>query len=125
VVPGSGLSADRAGPVAPVGRKRGGRWVQAPSAPGAAAADVPTDAVWLLPTPEFRRAAFDHRATLWTIADTTTDPERALRNLLERDRLCTERLAAETTAMGLPAITVDTTMSEDELFDQVTEALGL
>src|SRR5262249_51863659 len=52
-------------------------------------------AVWLAPTPEFRRAAFAHRGTLWKIPEKTSHPERALSNLLERDRLFTEELVAE------------------------------
>jgi hypothetical protein len=52
----------------------------------------PRHAVWLLPTPQFRRAALDARGTLWQIAGKTSDPPRALGNLLERDRLFTERL---------------------------------
>jgi hypothetical protein len=52
----------------------------------------PGHAVWLLPTPGFRRAAFDRRG--WEIPPRTGDPERARRNLLERDRLFTDRLFA-------------------------------
>ncbi len=85
----------------------------------------PDHAVWLLPTPEFRRAAFDRRGSLWTIAGKTSAPERALRNLLERDRIFTERLHAETKDLELPVIEVDTAMTEDELTDRVTEAFGL
>ncbi|MGH3754843.1 MAG: hypothetical protein ACRDRP_19520 [Pseudonocardiaceae bacterium] len=48
--------------------------------------------VWLLPTPEFRRAAMESRGTLWDIPNKTGDPERALRNLLERDHMFTECL---------------------------------
>ena len=50
---------------------------------------------------------------------------RARRNLLERDRLFTDRLRSETARLGLPAIEVDTTMTEDELTDRVTKSLGL
>jgi hypothetical protein len=41
---------------------------------------VPDHAVWLLPTPGFRRAAFDSRGSLWEIARKTSDPDRALHN---------------------------------------------
>jgi 2-phosphoglycerate kinase len=85
----------------------------------------PGHAVWLLPTPEFRRAAFEHRGSLWTIAGKTSNPERALRNVLERDRMFTERLHTETKRLELPVIEVDTTMTEDELTDRVTELFGL
>jgi 2-phosphoglycerate kinase len=53
---------------------------------------TPHHAVWLLPTPEFRRAAFASRGSLWEIARKTSDPEKALQNLLERDRMFTDRL---------------------------------
>jgi hypothetical protein len=81
--------------------------------------------VWLLPTPEFRRAAFEGRGSLWEIAGRTGDPERALRNLLDRDRMFTERLVAETTRLGLPVIPVDVGMTEDELTARVAEMLEL
>ncbi len=86
---------------------------------------VPSHAVWLLPTPGFRRAAFDRRGSSWEIARKTSDPDRALRNLLERDRLFTERLDEEARRLGLHAIEVDTTMTEDDLAQRVTEAFGL
>jgi hypothetical protein len=84
----------------------------------------PTHAVWLLPTPRFRWAAFNSRGTAWDIADRTTDPERAQRNLLERDRMFTDRLTAETRCLELPSVEVDT-MSEDVLFRVVAEKFML
>lgn len=83
-------------------------------------------AVWLLPTPEFRRAVFDSRGgAAWDFLAKTGDPERALRNLLERDGLFTDRLAEQTQHLGLPAITVDATITEDELVQRVAEVFGL
>lgn len=82
-------------------------------------------AVWLLPTPDFRRVAFDSRGSSWQIAGKTSDPGRALRNLLERDRMFTERLYEEAKRLGLRVIEADTTMTEDDLAKCVTEALGL
>jgi hypothetical protein len=84
----------------------------------------PEHAVWLLPTPGFRRAAFGRRGSLGQIAGRTSDPDRALANLLERDRLFTERLRRETGELGLRAIEVDTTMDEDELAGRVAQAFG-
>jgi len=86
---------------------------------------VPGHAVWLLPTPDFRRAALDSRGSLWKIPGKTTDPDRALRNLLERDRLFTRRLTEETARLALSAIEVDTTVTEDDLTERVTQAFGL
>ena len=61
---------------------------------------TPHHAVWLLPTPEFRRAAFASRGSLWEIARKTSDPEKALQNLLERDRMFTDRLRQEARRSG-------------------------
>jgi 2-phosphoglycerate kinase len=85
----------------------------------------PGHAVWLLPTHDFRRAAFESRGSTWTIAGRTSDPERALHNLLERDRMFTDRLRAETRRLGLTAIEVDGTMTEDELIARVRDEFGL
>jgi 2-phosphoglycerate kinase len=82
----------------------------------------PPRAVWLLPSAGFRRAAFESRGSTWQIARRTSDPERALRNLLERDRIFTDRLRDE--VRGLPVIEVDQ-QTEDELMAQVTEIFGL
>jgi hypothetical protein len=85
----------------------------------------PRQAVWLLPSPDFRRAALTGRGGLWTIAGKTTDPPRALDNLLARDAMFTDRLAAETAALGLPSIAVRPGRTEDQLEAGVAAALGL
>ncbi|MEP6696316.1 MAG: AAA family ATPase [Pseudonocardiales bacterium] len=81
--------------------------------------------VWLLPTPEFRLAAFDSRGTAWEVSRKTGDPLRARWNILERDRMFTDRLLEETKRLELPAIEVDTTIGEEHLADQVSQAWGL
>jgi 2-phosphoglycerate kinase len=86
---------------------------------------VPSHAVWLLPTPDFRLAALDRRGTLWQTARETSDPDRALRNLLDRDRMFTERLYEEAKSLGLRVIEVDTTVTEDALAERVMGALEL
>lgn len=86
---------------------------------------VPEQAVWLLPTPGFRRAAFHSRGSTWDIARRTSDPETALRNLLERDRMFTERLREEASQLELRVFEVDATVSEDQLSELVTAAFGL
>lgn len=88
---------------------------------------VTEQAVWLLPTPGFRRTAFEHRGGTWAIAGRTSDPQRALRNLLERDHLFTERLREETRRLGLCAVDVDvdTPTTEDDLVARVAAAFGL
>jgi hypothetical protein len=86
---------------------------------------TPDHSVWLLPTPEFRRAAFVSRGSLWEIARKTGNPEKALHNLLERDRMFTGRLRQEAHCLGLPVIEISTAMTEDDLARRVTEAFGL
>ncbi|TQM66488.1 shikimate kinase [Actinomadura hallensis] len=82
----------------------------------------PRRAVWLLPTPEFRRAAFETRG--WDIPLRTSDPDLARRNLLERDRMFTDRLRKETELLGLPTVEITTAMSEDESTERVRRAFG-
>jgi hypothetical protein len=86
----------------------------------------PGHAVWLLPTPGFREAVFAGRggASSGFVAR-TADPERALANLLERDRLFTDLLRAETARLALPVVEVDATMTEDELARRVAALLAL
>ncbi len=79
----------------------------------------------MLPTRGFRRAAFESRGTLWDIAGKTSDPPRALDNLLERDALFTDRLRTETEALGLHHIPVTAALSEDDLVRQVGDLFGL
>ena len=82
-------------------------------------------ALWLLPTPDFRRLAFESRGTLWDIAGRTTRPHVALTNLLERDRLFTNRLRKWTSELGLPTMTVDGTVDEANLAAAAAGRLGL
>jgi hypothetical protein len=78
------------------------------------------------PTPEFRQAVVDSRGgPKWGFLGKTSDPERALRNLLERDVMFTHRLYEEAKRLELNIIEVDTTMTVDNLTRQVTEAFVL
>jgi 2-phosphoglycerate kinase len=87
---------------------------------------VHTHAVWLLPTPDFRRTVLEKRGgSASGFLARTTDPERALRNLLERDRLFTDRLREETARLRVPAVEVDAATTEDDLARRVTELFGL
>lgn len=82
-------------------------------------------AVWLIPTPEFRRAAFDSRGFTWDIPRKTSNPERALSNLLARDQLFTDEIHKAAAALHLPLIAVDCSLSAGELTWRVGESLGL
>jgi hypothetical protein len=85
----------------------------------------PAHAVWLLPTPEFRRVAFEARGWLWTIPNRTSDPPQALANLLARDALFTEELRRQAAEHGLQTIAVDGTRSVEHLTAAVADALEL
>lgn len=87
---------------------------------------APAQAVWLLPTPAFRQAVLESRGgAAFGFLAKTTDPDRALRNLLERDRMFTDILREETARLEVPTIEVAATMTEDDLAQRVTEVFGL
>ena len=84
------------------------------------------NAVWLVPTPYLREAVVRKRGgPAWSFLAKTTDPERALRNLLERDRMFTETLREETDRLALPVIEVDGAIDEDDLTRRVEKVFGL
>ncbi|WP_432574446.1 hypothetical protein [Kineococcus sp. SYSU DK005] len=85
----------------------------------------PGRALWLLPTPDFRRAAFESRGGSWRIAGRTGDPHRALANLLERDRLFTDELREQVRRRGLGAVEVDLSCTHEQLLREVALRLGL
>jgi hypothetical protein len=82
-------------------------------------------AVWLIPTPEFRRTALTSRGSVWDIAGQTSDPPRALENPLTRDDLFTRQVAEEARSLQLTTIKVDGHLSVDHLTVLVAERLGL
>jgi 2-phosphoglycerate kinase len=87
---------------------------------------TPAHAVWLLPTAEFRRAVIERRGgPAWHFLARTSDPDRALRNLLDRDRMFTDILREETARLEVPAMEVDAAMTEDDLVERVAAAFGL
>lgn len=87
---------------------------------------VRSHAVWLIPTPEFRQAVIASRGgPQWGFIGKTSNPEKALRNLLERDAMFTHRLYEEAQRLELNTIAVDTTMTVDDLTARVAEALRL
>lgn len=86
----------------------------------------PSHAVWLLPTPEFRQAVFERRGgPQWGFIGKTSNPERALRNILARDALFTDQLYQETKLLNLHSIPVDTTITVEDLTSRVMKAFGL
>jgi hypothetical protein len=65
------------------------------------------------------------RGSLWKIAGQTSDPERALSNLLDRDRRFTDALRAQAQRLELRVIEIGTETTEDDLARRVAEAFGL
>jgi 2-phosphoglycerate kinase len=86
---------------------------------------LPNHAVWLVPTPEFRRTAFDSRGFTWDIPRKTSKPDQALSNLLVRDRLFTDEVVKEATALRLRTIEIDGRQSVEEVTRRVAKSLGL
>lgn len=83
-------------------------------------------AVWLLPSPEFREATIERRGGRRSgFLAKTSNPERALQNLLERDRMFTERLRNEVEHLELRAIEVSTAMNESDSANSVAKIFGL
>lgn len=83
-------------------------------------------AVWLLPSPEFRQAVVEARGgSQWGFLAGTSDPNRALCNLLARDRLFTDRLREETARLGLAVIGVERELTEDDLVERIMNAFEL
>jgi hypothetical protein len=86
----------------------------------------PRQAVWLLPAPEYRRGAFESRG--WPARGflaRTSDPQRALGNLLERDRMFTDRLREQARRLGLAGMTVSPAASDEYLARRAAAMLGL
>jgi 2-phosphoglycerate kinase len=86
--------------------------------------DAANQAAWLIPTTAFRRTSLEARHGLWTIAGRTSDPARALENLLERDALFTVHVAREARELGLTTIDVDGNLDFEALTNQIARALG-
>lgn len=84
-----------------------------------------THGLWLIPTPEFRLNAFENRGTLWDIPNKTTQPDKALKNLLSRDAMFTDRLSIEAKSEECPLMVMDGKKTEDELVLRVTKHFGL
>jgi hypothetical protein len=85
----------------------------------------PAQAVWLIPTPSFRRTAFCQRGSLWSIAGRTSNPQTALANLLARDALYTEEVERQAATLQLTRIQVNGSASVDELTKHVAQCLGM
>ena len=82
-------------------------------------------AIWLLPTTEFRRSAQESRGSIWEIPNKTSNPERALANLVARDELFTDALSRELSDLVLTRLEMDGCDDVETSTRIVAQALGL
>ena len=85
----------------------------------------PQHAIWLTPTPEFRRSAFTQRSAQDAFWLRTSHPERALANLLERDRIFTAAVAAAAARNGLTTLVIDGSTSIEAQVDDLAARFAL
>lgn len=84
-----------------------------------------SQAIWLLPTTEFRLRAMKARGTACEIAGKTSDPPRAQANLLERDRLFTAQLDSCVRELDLPYVRIDGSEWIEGVASRLEASLGL
>lgn len=85
----------------------------------------PHAAVWLLPTPSFQQAAFAGRQGSDAFWRRTSDPERALDNLLARDEIFTTEIAAATAREGMRTLAIDAAREIDVTAAAIADQFGL
>lgn len=77
----------------------------------------PRQALWLIPSPEFKQASAAKRGKPG-MSHETSDPERATRNWRERDRLLAEHVRRSAVALGLTLWEVDGSVSPEETVER-------
>ncbi|HMM43204.1 MAG TPA: hypothetical protein PKA95_15025 [Thermomicrobiales bacterium] len=85
--------------------------------------DDPRQAVFLIPSEEFKRAAALARGKPGARHE-TSDPERATRQIFERDRLMREFVRERAAALGLRVVEVDGSLGVEEVAALVEEWFG-
>ena len=85
----------------------------------------PQHAVCLIPTPHFRRAAFRRRSPREAFWLRTSDPQRALANLLERDRIFTDAVATDAARHRLTTLVIDGSRSIEDEADELAASFEL
>jgi 2-phosphoglycerate kinase len=75
----------------------------------------PSHAVWLVPTSDFRRATFGRRRDADAFWMQTSDPDRALINLLERDRIFSDEIVRDADQNHLEVLYVDGTQTLEDM----------
>jgi hypothetical protein len=81
-------------------------------------------AVWLLPTEEFKLASMQRRDK-GECGGEVSDPHRATRNLSERDRLLGERIRADAKALNMTIIEVNGSESVERSAARVANHFGV
>ena len=76
-------------------------------------------AIWLVPTEAFKRASHARRRKGEWRRELVSDPERSMRNHIERDLLMAERYRRTAREMGLPLVEVDGSRSAVEVAAEV------
>ncbi len=83
-------------------------------------------AIWLLPSAEFRESVVEQRGEFRSgFLAKTSNPERALENLLNRDRMFTDRLRYQIKDLELSSIEVNPAIDTADVTRAVAEMLGL
>jgi hypothetical protein len=77
----------------------------------------PRQAIFLLPTPEFRAGALERRG--WRTIDGTSDADRARANRLARDDLLTQHVRQKAAELRFATINVDVSRALAEVIDEV------
>ena len=85
----------------------------------------PRHAVWLIPTVGFRQAAFLRRPQPDAFWMRTTDPDRALTKLLERDRIFSDKITSDAARDGLEVLHVDSGCTVDSMANELALRFGL
>jgi shikimate kinase len=80
----------------------------------ASALSCKRQAVWLVPTEEFKWASMKRRSKP-SFRDEVSDPERAKNNVFTRDMLLAERVKAQVRARGLTVYEIDGSRSVEEV----------
>ena len=86
--------------------------------------ESPRQAVWLVPTPNFRIEQLLNRPQAWATPDLTRDPTRAQAHRIERDTLLVERVREQALARGLRVIDVDSSRPLAEIEAHVVSHLS-
>lgn len=67
---------------------------------------TPAQAIWLVPTEEFKRASYERRGKAASFSD-TSDPTRACHNHIGRDLLIAAHVRQSAQALGLTVVEID------------------